>query len=243
MSKLKDLTGETFGYLTVLNRAENDKHNQACWLCKCKCGNELVVNGHDLRTEHTKSCGCSRNEFAFDLTGKIVGYLTVIKRVENNNARHARWLCKCKCGEETIVTASRLQREITKSCGCLQKEIISAINKKEEGESSRNRVYSVYKYNAKKDKKEFSLSNDEVNDIISQDCYYCNKPPSQVMKNRYSNGDTIYTGIDRIDNTKGYVQGNVRPCCDICNYAKGELTEKEFFIKMKMIFEHLHLEN
>ena len=39
MSKVIDLTGKTFGKLTVLSRAENDKYGKAQWLCQCQCGN------------------------------------------------------------------------------------------------------------------------------------------------------------------------------------------------------------
>lgn len=35
MSKVIDMTGQTFGKLTVLNRAENDKYGKAQWLCQC----------------------------------------------------------------------------------------------------------------------------------------------------------------------------------------------------------------
>ena len=56
-----------------------------------------------------------------DLTGKKFGKLTVIKRVENQGKR-TMWLCKCECGNETIVLGSNLTRLHTKSCGCLQKE-------------------------------------------------------------------------------------------------------------------------
>lgn len=34
--------------------------------------------------------------------------------------------------------------------------------------------------------------------------------------------------IYRIDSTKGYVLSNVRPCCKVCNRAKGTLSLKEF---------------
>lgn len=57
-----DLTGEKFGRLTVLNREENSKHKAAQWKCRCDCGNVVVVNSNNLRTGHTKSCGCARKE-------------------------------------------------------------------------------------------------------------------------------------------------------------------------------------
>ena len=53
-----DLTGQKFGRLTVLERAENNKWGQPQWLCKCDCGNEVVVKGSNLKSGHTTSCGC-----------------------------------------------------------------------------------------------------------------------------------------------------------------------------------------
>lgn len=55
---LKNELGNTYGYLTVIARAENTKEGRAQWLCRCKCGNEVVVLGKHLRSGNTKSCGC-----------------------------------------------------------------------------------------------------------------------------------------------------------------------------------------
>ena len=64
--KLIDLTGEKFGRLMVLKRAKNyvsPKGQQiAQWLCKCDCGNEVVVMGTSLRKGASKSCGCLNKE-------------------------------------------------------------------------------------------------------------------------------------------------------------------------------------
>jgi len=62
MSKLKDLTGMKFGRLTVIERAENDKHGRARWLCLCDCGNKKVIRGMHLTSGHTVSCGCFYKE-------------------------------------------------------------------------------------------------------------------------------------------------------------------------------------
>jgi hypothetical protein len=59
---LIDLTGQTYGRLTVLERAGSAKHGQALWLCRCQCGKESIVQGSDLRRGQTKSCGCWRVE-------------------------------------------------------------------------------------------------------------------------------------------------------------------------------------
>lgn len=57
-----------------------------------------------------------------DLTGKKFGRLTVIKKMPNNANNKVVWLCKCDCGNETIVIGSRLYTGKTKSCGCLTRE-------------------------------------------------------------------------------------------------------------------------
>lgn len=61
MSKLIDLTGQRFGRLTVIKKA-NSISGQTYWLCKCDCGNETTVISYCLRKGDTKSCGCLHNE-------------------------------------------------------------------------------------------------------------------------------------------------------------------------------------
>ena len=62
--KVKDLTGCSFGRLTVLERAESSKQGQAQWRCKCSCGKEIITLGSNLRRGKTSSCGCYRDDKA-----------------------------------------------------------------------------------------------------------------------------------------------------------------------------------
>lgn len=61
MGKFIDLTGQRFGRLTVLERAQNIEKETA-WLCQCDCGKEHIVLGKSLRQGKAKSCGCLRDE-------------------------------------------------------------------------------------------------------------------------------------------------------------------------------------
>lgn len=61
MGVLVDMAGRDFGRLRVLRRA-GYSGRQAAWLCRCECGNEIVAAGYDLRSGHTKSCGCLAND-------------------------------------------------------------------------------------------------------------------------------------------------------------------------------------
>lgn len=56
--KLIDLTGQKFGRLTVLYRLHNYHKHGTYWLCLCDCGNLTEVTRCNLRSSHTKSCGC-----------------------------------------------------------------------------------------------------------------------------------------------------------------------------------------
>lgn len=79
---------------------------------------------------------------------------------------------------------------------------------------------------------EFKLSQSEFQDLIESDCFYCGSPPNQVSKG------VVYQGIDRVDSTKGYVPGNVVPCCKFCNWGKNTLSQKEFFDHVLKIAKH-----
>lgn len=60
MSKLKDMTGQKFGRLTVIERGENSKQGRARWVCECECGGTALAIGSNLKNGNTTSCGCSR---------------------------------------------------------------------------------------------------------------------------------------------------------------------------------------
>lgn len=58
-----DLIGQKFGRLTVLEKSQTKRK----WICRCDCGNILEAYGYDIKSGHTKSCGCYRREKLKDL--------------------------------------------------------------------------------------------------------------------------------------------------------------------------------
>ncbi len=62
--RVKDLTGEQFGRLTVLKRVGTAKNGNAVWECRCSCGRTVAVDGYRLRSAQVRSCGCLRREVA-----------------------------------------------------------------------------------------------------------------------------------------------------------------------------------
>ena len=154
MSKLIDLTGQRYGRLTVIERAESSKQpsgqTKTRWRCKCDCGNEIVVLGHSLKSGNTQSCGCLNSEKTHertfvDLTGQKFNKLTVIERAEDHEQpggqRKTMWRCRCDCGNETIVTAYDLFHGHTKSCGCILEEYHENSRNRD---PIRSRIYAIY---------------------------------------------------------------------------------------------------
>ena len=65
-----DMTGRKAGKLTVIARAGSRKGN-ALWLCTCECGGRATVDGSNLRTGQTRSCGCLNLQSTADPVARI----------------------------------------------------------------------------------------------------------------------------------------------------------------------------
>lgn len=71
---------------------------------------------------------------------------------------------------------------------------------------------------------EFTLTFEEFIEYWHEICVYC--------------GNQIETiGLDRVDNTKGYILGNVLPCCTLCNLMKRTMTADNFIAHCRVISE------
>lgn len=171
-----------------------------------------------------------------NLVGQVFNRLTVISREPNRHAgdrAKIRYSCSCVCGNTVSVLKERLVAGHTKSCGCLQREkaaINGKIGKLPFGEKPKNDIYSNYRNSAKVRGYLFQLSKSNFFKIIKENCFYCDSPPSNIRTNGKDITDYyIYSGIDRIDSSIGYVSSNIVSCCATCNYAKSQLTQAQFY--------------
>lgn len=132
MSQLMDMTGQRFGGLTVLRRGEN-RGILVRWVCLCDCGSETLVGAKNLRHGKAQSCGCDAVDY--DLSGRTFGRWTVLHRDPSRKTKNCSvyWACLCECGSEKSVSAASLKSGDSKSCGCLSREITSALNRSTKG--------------------------------------------------------------------------------------------------------------
>lgn len=67
MAAKKDLTGQVFGRLTVVEAAPHI-HSRTAWKCQCSCGGEKSVSSQDLLNGRVSSCGCKWHQHGADST-------------------------------------------------------------------------------------------------------------------------------------------------------------------------------
>jgi hypothetical protein len=179
-----------------------------------------------------------------NLVGKIFGRLTVIdgpKRRQGSRFptrqstptwSYLMWLCRCECNNEKWIRGSHLKYGSVLSCGCLQTEAARRTGgckiTRSFGHTFTMSRYRGCFHGAKKRGLEFNLTFEEYQRLSRLPCFYCGALPAvpKISNRRLGtqrvrfNGIVAYNGIDRVDNQKGYVDGNIVPCCESCNRKK-----------------------
>lgn len=187
--------------------------------------------------------------------GQHYGRLTVIASADNIGKRTA-WLCRCECGNQIIVKTDLLRSKTTKSCGCLNMDVLKTRN----ANNTFGRIYN--------DPKEASakhlwrahylaheLSFDSFMKISQSPCHYCSQSP--LYSNSYNSylnqaGKIVdgvsldwankatftYNGLDRIDSNQSYITGNVVSSCWVCNRTKRERTYDQFIEHIRRLIAH-----
>ena len=120
-----DITGRRFGKLTAVSRVGfSPITRMAVWLCKCDCGNWKQARQNNLKRGRTKSCGCiGSGRVPEDLTGRRFGRWTVVAKSARREPG-VLWDCRCDCGRTGKVRGSSLRFGSSKSCGCLNREVL-----------------------------------------------------------------------------------------------------------------------
>lgn len=182
----------------------------------------------------------------------VLCFEKTIKKVEVG--KHTKykiyWKCKCDCGVECIKESYQLRTGSVKQCReCTKKDLktrltTDSVKQKQQesfkrrfsnGESCINKIFGRYKGNSKQKNRNFELTKEEFKSLIFQNCFYCDRPPSQKEKSTFKTLN--YNGIDRVDNNRGYELDNVVTCCGLCNKMKLNFTQEDFFQTIKRIFK------
>ena len=187
-----------------------------------------------------------------DYVGEMFGQLKVVECLEPSTGKNngGFYRCECSCGTSINVYGYKLHWR--KSCGCLEAESkkVNGLKNRKPQTVTIGAEYLIYKNNALQAKRT-PLPKDIWLSIASQPCYYCGEidKRNRATMNSYKRNcgvtltdDVIklyeveINGIDRIDSLKGYEVENCVPCCGVCNRMKNSFTQKQFFEKVKLIY-------
>ena len=91
--------------------------------------------------------------------------------------------------------------------------------------------YKSYRRNAKHRNIDFQMTFEEFENIIKKPCAYCGAKANP------------YNGIDRKDNSIGYKEDNLIPCCEWCNRIKLTYTEAQMKEHIKKMYSYLFDKN
>jgi len=187
--------------------------------------NKLIMYGIPRRTKVENA----RNHLE-DLTNKRFGKLFVIKKIEEIPPTDfmSKWLCQCECGKTKIIRGRSLRKGHTKSCGC---SIFTGF------EEISGTYWNSVIVGAKTRNLPFSISMEYAWDLFLKQNRKCSLTNDiLILKCSRKNFRDQTASLDRIDSTKGYIEGNVQWVHKYVNIIKWDFSEKEFLDIVKKIY-------
>ena len=178
-----------------------------------------------------------------DLRGIQFGKLLVLDVHSKTRNSHIRYTCKCDCGKETNVLGTHLIQGNTKSCGC-DKPIGKTHHQwTGVGEMSGDfwDSHIVRSANGSKGKRtplELSISKEYVWDLFLQQNRKCNFSGLELYFPRASKDKSWTASLDRIDSSKGYIEGNVQWVHKDINMMKNKFNNDYFINVCKQISQN-----
>lgn len=190
-----------------------------------------------------------------DITGQTFGKLTVIRYSHTSEKRYeAFYLCKCECGTETTVTYGHLSSGHTRSCGCLQIEVIT---ERSEGNTWGRKYQNPQEASARtvwQCAYADGCSLEKFLELSQLTCHYCGAAPSNrfnkylTKEGKLTNEDVsvewaeqayfVYNGLDRVDSSLPHNEDNIVSCCIDCNRAKHTMSREKFLKWIERAYNH-----
>lgn len=154
-----------------------------------------------------------------DFTGCRLGKLEVIELLGMRVSPRRKdivWGCICECGAKIA------------KLGCnLNAKSVCDIPGRHRA-SKPLYVLTNYRSRAKHNRIEFTIEESHFLSMIVSECEYCG------LQGTFDRP----IGVDRVDNRRGYVLGNVVPCCEKCNMLKWRVSKPRFLEWVCRVYEH-----
>lgn len=251
----------------ILKIFSDEKTGSKFGKCECQCEKKTL---RDIRLakfieNRSRSCGCLKGKLIsekkqIDLRGQTFGFLKVLENVGNKpNDKHIFWKCFCDpklggCGNSIETSSAHLRNGSTKSCGCLR--VITS--KKNKGrmkgvyenkkswnwkgyESISKTYFESLRNSAGSRVHNFSITMKYIWELLVKQNFKCALSGLDICLQRASADRNATASLDRIDSSKGYIEGNVQWVHKDINRIKNNLSEEKLFEYCKQIVQHKKL--
>ena len=177
-----------------------------------------------------------------DLTNKKFNKLTVIKEHSTTRNGHIRWVCVCECGNPCNILGTHLKQGTIKSCGCLVKNNkgLKHHQWKGIGEISgdfwkSHIVRSASGQKGKRSSIELTITKEYIWDLFLKQNRRCALTNIELQFPKITKDKSYTASLDRIDSSKGYIEGNVQWVHKDINIMKNKFNQKYFIDMCKLI--------
>ncbi len=169
------------------------------------------------------------------MEGKVFGKLKVLHEDLSNAYKHKKWVCECECGNTKSISGDHLRRGLIVSCGCKNKL-------KEGGDISGDLWYSITKSKVSKRSKRrnlnFNITKEYIYKLFQEQKGKCALSGLDITLPTKWKGSDYTASLDRIDNSKGYIKGNVQWLHKHVNIMKNSFPQDIFIYLCNKVTEN-----
>lgn len=243
-----DLTGKTIGDWTVIRPITGNNPRFRYFLCRCKCGTEKPFTVSYINTGRPSSCESCRakkrlqqeEDMVRRMVGSKRGDYTIVRPAEKTRWGSRRWLCRCKCGRETVYTTGQIlsrgmQRTRCERCYSEDMELSNRVTN-----HIPERFWKRLQDSANRRGILFSLTREEAYSRYEAQKKCCALTGKSLYFTRLRTRFNRYTNasIDRIDPDKGYFPDNIQWVHKTVNMMKGSLSQAEMLEWCRAVTEN-----
>lgn len=226
--------GAKFGDITIIKEVgyhtEPSGHNVRTFLVRCSCGKEYTTIGIYLTREpHPRCKTCSNAARRLAQVGDRFGKLTVTGFKDMGNRQLA--ICKCDCGNTKLVRTANLPKNKRNTCGKCERPN----HWKGVGELSATYYYRTRR-NARLRNMAFEVSIEYLWNLYKEQEGKCALTGLPIPFGKYTK-EKNEASLDRVDSSKGYIEGNVQWVHKDINHMKWDLTPERFIQLCKLVVE------
>lgn len=157
--------------------------------------------------------------------GDVYGCFTLIEAV-SSGTRGIAWRVKCQCGREIVRNHYRLAKEPNVTCGracpLAQKRAWEWLYLLHQQQSAKREIVSTIRF-------------DIFVSYSKMDCFYC-----RDSAKRPASCSVATNTLDRVNNERGYEDGNIVAACWPCNRMKGSMSYTDFICHIEKLVRNVN---